>query len=692
VTDGEPGRRVSLSREQLALELAQTTAEPVVRVRLRLRFRLGLALVAFATLLLPAVYAALVALTIYGVGLHTAYDTWLLNDANIASIIAYFGPLVVGCVVVVFMAKPFLARPARAPSAMVIRNEQAPLLFQLVERIRTAVGAPQPREIRIDTQVNASAGFRGGVGSLFRRSDLALTIGTPLLAGLTLRQLAGVLAHEMGHFAQGSSMRLTYLIRTVNGWLGRVAYERDSWDGSLARAAKTWDFRIAIVLRVAIFAVWLSRKLLGALALFGHAIGTFMLREMERDADRYEVALVGGGVFESTALRVRLLAVARQEAQAVSMGTWREGSLCEDFGELVAGLADRYTAEERAAIQKLEQDGKQGLFDTHPPDGQRIASAKAAGSSGTFRLESPASALLGDNPEVSREATVRLYQSEPEIRTRPYQLRPAMEFLGLRDARQSEHETSLRYFGGLFDLMNPLAVARAGSLAPELSFADGREELQAARETAVRLRPAPDAGDPVAAKKADTPAKTEAAATSEAAALTPARVATRERLGAALSLVRRPELAGHLPDASAVVFEIDRLCAALELLSAESMTCTRLASAHDELVDMFGQLSRQPGEQKLASQTLHNLARLHMETHQFEQRLTAAAYPFPHAGPALSVSTFVVRGLPYADGTSGETLVRNGQLLRRLQDLHARILGRLATLAEQIEAAIDGVG
>ncbi len=473
-----------LSREPLALDLAQTSAEPVVRVGLRLRFRVGLALVAFATLLLPAVYAALVALTIYGVGLHTAYDTGLLDRANIASIIAYFGPLIVGCVVVVFMAKPFLARPARAPSAMGIRREQAPLLFQLVERVRATVGAPQPREIRLDTLVNASADFRGGIGSLFRRDYLALTIGTPLLAGLTLRQLAGVLAHEMGHFAQGSSMRLTYLIYAVNGWLGRVAYERDSWDDSLARAAKTWDFRIAIVLRVAIFAVWLSRKLLGALAVFGHAMGTFMSREMERDADRYQVALVGGDVFESTALRVRVLAVARHEALAVSMGAWREGSLCEDLGELVAGLADRYTADERAEIQKMERDRKQGLFDTHPPDGQRIASAKAAGSSGTFRLEGPASALLGDNPEISRQATVRLYQSEPEIRTRAYQLRPASEFLGLRDVRQSEHETSLRYFGGLFDLMNPLDVVRARSLAPELSFADGREELQAARETA----------------------------------------------------------------------------------------------------------------------------------------------------------------------------------------------------------------
>ena len=114
----------------------------------------------------------------------------------------------------------------------------------------------------------------------------------------------------------------------------------------------------------------------------------------------------------------------------------------------------------------------------------------------------------------------------------------------------------------------------------------------------------------------------------------------------------------------------------LELLSVESITCARLAMAHDELVEMFDQLSREPEAQALASQTLHNLARLHMQTHQLEQRLTAAAYPFPHAGPPLSVSTFVVRGLPHADGTSGDTLTRSGPLLPGdYQDLHARMLG-----------------
>ena len=74
--------------------------------------------------------------------------------------------------------------------------------------------------------VDATASFRLGAAGLLGQ-DMTLTIGLPLVAGLSMRQFAGVLAHEFGHFSQGAGMRLTYVIRRVNGWFFRVVYERD---------------------------------------------------------------------------------------------------------------------------------------------------------------------------------------------------------------------------------------------------------------------------------------------------------------------------------------------------------------------------------------------------------------------------------------------------------------------------------
>jgi hypothetical protein len=77
--------------------------------------------------------------------------------------------------------------------------------------------------------INASAGLH--LGMVERKNGrLVLTIGLPLAAGLSLRELSAVLAHELGHFRQGAGMRLSRLVWRVNEWLVRLAFERDGWD------------------------------------------------------------------------------------------------------------------------------------------------------------------------------------------------------------------------------------------------------------------------------------------------------------------------------------------------------------------------------------------------------------------------------------------------------------------------------
>jgi hypothetical protein len=229
--------------------LRQALAGRFEPVRVPLAYRTGLLLVAVATVLLPVAYLGVAALAAWGVGLHAMHNGWILSGSGgkLFRAIAYVGPIIAGVVVVFFLFKPLLARPASRRSDLEIDAARFPLVFALVEGICRAVGAPTPSRIAVDCQVNASASFRQGLASFFGH-DLQLTIGLPLATGLTLRQLAGVLAHEMGHFAQGSGMRLTYLIRSVNAWLARVVYERDEWDEKLSEWSTESDWRIAIVL------------------------------------------------------------------------------------------------------------------------------------------------------------------------------------------------------------------------------------------------------------------------------------------------------------------------------------------------------------------------------------------------------------------------------------------------------------
>src|SRR5690606_29383698 len=127
--------------------------------------------------------------------------------------------------------------------------------------------------IDVDAMANASASFRRGLLSFFG-NDLVLTLGLPLVAALDLRQLTGVLAHELGHFRQGLAMRLTYIIQRINGWFFRVVYERDGWDERLAAATHEQAFQpVILIVLLAQVCVWLSRQALKALMYVALGVG-----------------------------------------------------------------------------------------------------------------------------------------------------------------------------------------------------------------------------------------------------------------------------------------------------------------------------------------------------------------------------------------------------------------------------------
>jgi Zn-dependent protease with chaperone function len=192
-----------------------------------------------------------------------------------------------------------------------------------------------PTSIRIDCEPNASAGLRHGLWSLFSR-DLTLTIGLPLVAGLNLRQFTGVMAHEFGHFSQGFGMRVTALIRSINFWFARAAYDRDRWDDYLVRACEALPIRLGIFLYVVRLFVWLARQMIAGVMWIGHAIGCSMLRQMEYDADRYETRMVGSRTFASTCSRLGDIMLAHQMALSDLSQFWNEGRLPDNLPVLVA--------------------------------------------------------------------------------------------------------------------------------------------------------------------------------------------------------------------------------------------------------------------------------------------------------------------------------------------------------------------
>ena len=199
------------------------------RVTPTIGYRLSAVFVAGVMVLLPLVYVALVALFGYALYWHATENVAIFSAARgyrtgKGAVFLYLTPLIMGGILILFMIKPLFARPPKRQREVKLAFTDEPILHSFVQRLCQAVNAPQPTTIEVNCEVNAAAFFRGGLWSVLS-NDLGLQIGLPLLSALNTRQLAGVLAHELGHFSQGAGMRLSSVIRAVNGWFARVIYE-----------------------------------------------------------------------------------------------------------------------------------------------------------------------------------------------------------------------------------------------------------------------------------------------------------------------------------------------------------------------------------------------------------------------------------------------------------------------------------
>lgn len=414
-----------------AAELLGAFSGPVARTPVSVFYQAGLVLVTLMMVLLPLVYLAMIGAAAWGVYLYATHFTFLLSSTHgggrvyILKLLAYLTPLFIGVVLVFFMIKPLFARRAPKAQPLAMNPAAEPTLYAFIAKVCDLVGAPMPKRIDLDCQLNAAAGFRRGAGSLFG-NDLVLVIGLPLVAGLNLREFAGVIAHEFGHFTQGFGMRLSYVIRNVNGWFARVVYERDAWDLWLEEwGMEAEDWRVMIVVNLARLAVGFSRVLLMLLMLLGHGVSCFLLRQMEYDADSYEIKLAGSATFEATVRRLAVLGEAIGKAYKEIPMIWNQSHrLPDNFPAHLLQHEAQIPAARRERIHDTLGLARTGLFDTHPSDGDRIRRARQAQEPGVFDLELPASVLFSNFEAVSRQVTYLHYAEDLGLAVDPAILRP----------------------------------------------------------------------------------------------------------------------------------------------------------------------------------------------------------------------------------------------------------------------------
>lgn len=721
---------VTMTPEEVAAQIQDAFRSGQIQpVPVTLFYRLGTALVALLMVLLPLFYMAMILMVALVVYRHASSNWVIVQKASESSrsaraVVGAFGlyasPILAGVTLVFFMLKPFFARASGGTAPRSLKPADEPELFDFVRRICRAVRAPVPQRIDVDCNVNASAMFRRGLLS-FAGNDLVLTIGLPLVSGMSVRQFGGVLAHEFGHFSQGAGMRLSFVIRTINYWFQRVVYERDQWDERLEDLSRSLDIRLGWVLYFVRFCVWLTRRVLWCLMLTGDVVSSLMLRQMEFDADRCEARFAGSRTFATTARQLHVLGIAHRWAMSDLETLQADGRLADNYPRLIMANASQLTDRIQSAIDEQIIESRTGLLDSHPCDRERIANAAAEQTNGIFQLEFPASALFREYDRISHKVTWDFYREMLGDSVRRQDLYPVDELLLRLQEQQQGWKALRRFFQDQLTFYRPLATPPKLSVDPGNAremvrlLSHSREQMRSSREQfaagwksydeydtweleaclAENLqqaglvvakdefsRPLPNA-DAIATLRQEA-AEGQIAAVAE---LETFEKAAAERMRTGLLLAGQSHFRVTLQKAGIQQSEIAVLGSLLVQINASLSTFLQLRNAQIAVARLLAAIDDASDKAKVFGQVQERMKQLVQLLEKVEERFSEIPYPFDHSQRELKVGAYLVCQTPNEE-EPGELYSTAEKALENLSHLQRRVMGRICQVVEAVESAV----
>ena len=299
-----------------------------------------------------------------------------------------------GLAVLMSMVVPLLRWGSAKSETPLLHSAAHPVLHCFVHALCDLIGTPQPDEIRLNPLPNASAARQGGLLGLVG-GRLVLEIGAPLFYGLDLRALAGVIAHELGHFSQATSSLIFRYVANVTNWFNEAAGRTGGVQDFIREEGSDSGGSAGLLMFVAYCTAGLGKLVLALFALMSRVIAYSLLRQMEFDADRYEAEVAGSGQFARTFERLTELDVAFEVMFKAMLRGEIEFDSPLEMAEEVVDYCERMPEKERCLPRAWAmKPRKANWFDSHPSPTERIAAVARRPHDGIFQLEGPALSLL----------------------------------------------------------------------------------------------------------------------------------------------------------------------------------------------------------------------------------------------------------------------------------------------------------
>ncbi|WP_405553222.1 M48 family metallopeptidase [Streptomyces sp. NBC_01171] len=461
-----------------------------------------------ALVLLSGFYLISLALLAVLAGVDVALFHWGLRGIGAVKIAIVTVLLAVPVVRGMFMLR---IPAADDPAAVEVGEADEPRLWALVREVADASGTHAPARILLTPDVNASVREDAKLLGL-RPGPRTLTLGVPLLTGLSEAQLRAVLGHEYGHFTAGDT-RLSALVvrgraqisRVVEQFHatadGKVADERERQERTAAKRiakgkkAREVDTRHtgALYRGMARLYTWYAKLYLRA------SLST--ARGQEFAADLAAARIAGREATASALREIPVLSAAHGFYLDSYATLGLPARTLPPRGQFFGGFGALLTAR-AAELEKLRAglpEEPESRYDSHPPMAERVRRIAALPADGRdTEGDGPALTLLTD-PEHTLTALEEAVLTAEALGFRrtadwPELLNVAMAE-GITTAQTPLHRALTAYNGRpatLTDVLDAIDEGRLWRVAERLPLS---EEAAAAKGRAFRQFVRPALGD-----------------------------------------------------------------------------------------------------------------------------------------------------------------------------------------------------
>lgn len=262
---------------------------PVNLIAISPQYKIKITLAVFSVILFILLYTALIVSTVFLIN-YTIFHP--VQDIHTFPILLKIITTVTAVILFVFTLKSlFKIKNHSLSNRVKLKESENPELWAFILQLCKDTGAPKPKHIYVDPDVNMHVSYTNTWLNLILPAKKELTIGLGLVSCLNLSEFKAVMSHEFGHFAQ-RSMKIGSSITIAKNSIHDMIFSKDKWDLMLDQWKKS-DVKTAVLAWILTPFTWGVKQLLNLFYQPLDRIQSSFSREMEFNADKMAVSTTG---------------------------------------------------------------------------------------------------------------------------------------------------------------------------------------------------------------------------------------------------------------------------------------------------------------------------------------------------------------------------------------------------------------